>query len=73
VHFFRGDVYSSRWITDSITSGKLLDKDDYFRYDNTGDGIKRIDFGRGKVIYTITEAIKIFELGQNNKINGKGA
>ncbi len=33
-NFFRGDVYSARWITDSVKEKRLLDKDDYFRYEN---------------------------------------
>lgn len=59
-------MYSSRWIIDSIKSGSLLPKDDYFRFENSGDGIKRIDFGRGKIQYTMTEAVKLFEIALSN-------
>ena len=71
--FFRGDVHSARWIVDSIKEGKLLDKEDYFRYECAGEGIKRIEFGKGKVPYTMTEAIKIFEIGLANASRSRGA
>lgn len=32
--FFTGEVYSARWVTDSVKEKKLLDKDEYFRFDN---------------------------------------
>jgi len=29
-HFFAGDVYTGRWIVDSVKEGKLLNKEWYF-------------------------------------------
>lgn len=66
-HFFYGDVYSAKWLVDSAKRGELLNKDEFFLYKNTEKGIKRIEFGVNKPIYTITEALKIFELAINNK------
>lgn len=47
-NFFRGDVYTAKWIIESIKSGQLLEKDDFFRYVNPEEGAKRLDFGRNK-------------------------
>jgi hypothetical protein len=72
-NFFEGSVYSARWITDSIKEKRLLDKDNYFRYENSGEGVKRMEFGRTKVIYTMTEGIKVLEIGFANKTSSRGA
>ena len=45
-HFFHGEVYQARWITESIRDGRLLSKDDYFSFNNTADGCKRLGFGK---------------------------
>lgn len=66
-NYFKGEVFSARWITESIKDGKLLDKENYFKYENLGEGLKRIEFGKGKVPYTITEGIKLLEIGISNK------
>lgn len=61
-HYFQGDVYQSRWITDSVKEGVLLNKDWYFSFNNQHDNCKRLGFGKQHVRYTITEAIKIFSI-----------
>ena len=61
-HYFGGDIYSGRWIIDSVKEGKLQNKDWYFSYNNQDPKSKRLGFGKGNVRYTITEAIKVFQI-----------
>jgi len=30
--YFESDVYSAKWLVDSVKEGKLLDKDQYFAF-----------------------------------------
>jgi hypothetical protein len=43
-----------------VKEGQLLDKQEYFAYENKSEQCKRLGFGKHNVRYTITEAIKIF-------------
>ena len=60
--FFNGDVYSSRWLYDSVREGKLQDADEYkvklgcFYERRT----THIFPARPRVLYTMTEAIKLY-------------
>lgn len=66
-YFFAGDIYRAHWLADSVKEGKLLDKEDYFSFKNDIKNKKRLDFNQQHVQYTITEAIKIFEIAFANK------
>ena len=59
-HYFAGEVYSSRWIIDSVKEGSLLPKEGYLSFENTHENCKKLNFGKQNVRYTIREAIKIF-------------
>ena len=74
-HFFQGDVYQAKWVTDCVKEGKLLERDTYFSYHNDHDGAKRLGFGKKHVKFTITEAIKVFQIAvqKENKIKSKSA
>jgi len=74
-HFFHGDVFQAKWITESILNGRLLNKEDYFSFNNSADGCKRLGFGKQHVRYTITEAIKVFQIAlqKENKMKAKSA
>ena len=61
-HYFGGDIYSARWIIDSVKEGKLQNKEWYFSYNNQDEKSKRLGFGKANVRYTITEAIKVFQI-----------
>ena len=56
-----------------MREGELLDKDSYLDFFNKEKGIKRIVFGVQKPLYTITEAIKIFEIALANQKSARGA
>jgi hypothetical protein len=43
-HFFWGQVYSSRWIVESVKMGELQDPEDFLQYRNTDEGSKRLQF-----------------------------
>lgn len=59
--FFAGEVYSARWLVDSVKNGELINRAEYKLYENPEQpGIKRFGFGKSNVKYTIREAIKIF-------------
>ena len=40
---------------------------------NDGKGIKKLDFAKSRVVYTITEGIKIFEVAQAKNRENTGA
>lgn len=58
--YYKGDIYSSKWITDSISEGKLQKREDYFMCININEKSKRLNIGKKKK-YTIIEGIKLFE------------
>ena len=72
-HFFQGDVFQARWIVDSVKEGRLIDKMEYFAYNNQEAHCKRLGFGKQHVRYTITEALKVFSLALPNKKKSKSA
>lgn len=72
-HYFGGDIYSARWIIDSVKEGHLQNREDYFSYANGDDKCKRLGFGKANVRYTITEAIKVFQIALQNKSKSKSA
>ena len=51
---------------DSIKEGKLLGSDHYYAFQNKEAGSKRLDFAAGRVRFTITEGIKVFEIALAN-------
>ena len=72
-HFFQGEVFQARWIIDSIKEGRLLDKMEYFAYNNQEKHCKRLGFCKPNPKYTITEALKVFGIAMPNKTKSKGA
>ena len=64
--YYKGPIYSSRWITDSVNEGKLQKKDDYFICININEKSKRLNIGKKKK-YTIIEGIKLFETVSSHK------
>lgn len=66
-YYFRGDLYSAKWLVESVKAGKLVDKDDFFLREVNGKGIKRFDLVKGRVKYTMTEALKVFEIAAANR------
>ena len=71
-NFFRGDVYRAHWLVDSVKAGRLLDKAEYLSHTDTKSN-KRLAFTHDKMNYTITEAIKIFEIGMANTGSASGS
>ena len=67
LHYFLGDVHQGHWLVESVKQGKMLDNKDYFAFKNTESGSKRIDFIAERIKYTITEGMKIFEIGVANE------
>jgi len=65
-HFFQGPVYSAKWIVDSVIAGQLIDKEPYCEFVNSTKGCKRIEFRTAKPLYTLTEAVKTFEIAIAN-------
>jgi hypothetical protein len=48
-----------------------LDKDDYKLSINTDKDALKLEFGRSNPAYTITEALKVFEIVANNQLYTK--
>ena len=70
--FFKGDVYRANWLIDSVKAGQLLDKQQYFSHSDQSSS-KRLSFTSEKVAYSITEAIKVFDIGMTNSTSAAGA
>ena len=51
---------------DSIKNEALLENDQYYAFHNNEPGSKRLDFTAGRIRYTITEGIKVFEIALAN-------
>ena len=64
--YYKGQIYSSKWITDSVNEGKLQKKEDYFMCINIHEKSKRLNIGKKKK-YTIIEGIKLFETVSSHK------
>ena len=56
-------MYSARWLIDCMKQNQVVDAEPYLQYENYGESICRIEFGKQHIPFTITEAIKIAELG----------
>ena len=51
----------------------MLNKEWYLAQNNQHENCKRIGFGKQHVRYTITEAIKVFQIALQNKTKSKSA
>ena len=71
--YFNGDIYSAKWLIDSVKESRLLPKDDYFSYKNEEKKSRKITFGKNNVKYTITEALKVFTIALRNREKNKAA
>ena len=58
-NYYKGTIYSTEWIGDSVKAGKLLDKQKY-KLTEIKDG-KELEFAKGKLQYTIREVIIIYD------------
>ena len=70
--YFYGDVYYAHWLVDSVKAGELLEKDDYFAF-TASKNVRFIKFTVAKPNYTITEALKVFEIAMPNKTSASGS
>ena len=62
-NYHYGDVYSVKWIVDSIMDKELKDPLNYLKFvnnENNGENIKRLVFSKSNTLYTIREGLKIF-------------
>ena len=64
--YYKGPIYSSKWIVDSIQQGKCLNKDDYFVCINIDERSRMLNIGKKKK-YTVIEGIKLYEMITNHK------
>ncbi len=64
--FYKGNIYSSKWIHDSIKEKKCLKKEDYFICINIDAKSLQLNIGKKKK-YTIMEGIKLYEIITNHK------
>jgi hypothetical protein len=68
--FFRGCVYSSEWIYDSIKEGKLIEEiDEYLEGMHKKSSLVTIPKGTRRQ-YTITEVLRIWEEVEKERIKG---
>ena len=58
-----------------MKEGTLLNRESYHSFNNQHEGCKRLGFGKQHVRYTITEAIKVFQIAlqKENKTKSKSA
>ena len=64
--YYKGIIYSTDWITDSIKQGKLLPKEQY-ALRKLGKG-RPNEFNKGKLQYTIREVAIIFDWIKDKKL-----
>ena len=64
--FFAGEVYSAHWLIESVKDGELRDKDGYLRFVNSSENCMKLSFRKAKIGFTLTEAIKVFEIAVAN-------
>lgn len=64
--FYKGNIYSARWISESVASKKLLKKEEYFLCINIDEKSKKLNIAKKKK-YTIVEGIKFFEVIMSHK------
>lgn len=65
-NYYKGDIYSSRWIVQSIKEKKCLKKDEFFVCINVDEKSLRLNIGKKKK-YTIIEGMKLYETMTNHK------
>ena len=70
--FFAGEVFSARWLLESVQKGELQPSEPYLEWTNTDPQCLKLDFNQGKLRYTIREGIKIFELALANLSKASG-
>jgi hypothetical protein len=59
--FYRGEIYSSVWIVDSVKKQKLLPKSNYLLTNNTSSQAIKLNIGKRKR-YSISEGILMYEI-----------
>jgi len=64
--FFAGEVYSAHWLIESVKDGELRDKDGYLSFVNSSENCMKLSFRKAKIGFTLTEAIKVFEIAVAN-------
>lgn len=64
--FYKGKIYSARWITESIAQGKCLSAEAFFLCTNSEQIARKLNIGKKKK-YTIIEGIKLYEFITNQK------
>ena len=64
--FYVGKIFSSKWIHDSVESGKCLPCDAYFVCFNSAEISRKLNIGKKKK-YTVIEGMKLYELLTNQK------
>lgn len=74
--YFWGDVFQGHWIVESIKAERLVDQDPHFAFHNKEKGSKRVAFPNTKIRFTMTEAIKVFEIAlanQRSEVSARGS
>jgi hypothetical protein len=71
--YFRGKVYKAHWLVDSVKDQFLHDPKDYLAFEKKDSKGGLTLLLKNHTPYTITEAIKIFDLALNNKTQARGA
>jgi hypothetical protein len=64
--FFKGGIYSTKWITDSLKARKLLSKEDFLITLNNDDDSRVLEVPRNAK-FTIAEGMKIYEIASQQK------
>jgi hypothetical protein len=64
--YYRGNIYSARWIYESVKNKKFMKRDDYFLCINVDASSKRLNIAKKKK-YTIIEGLKLFETVSSHK------
>lgn len=59
--FYMGEVYSEKWIIDSITHGELQDCDDYILWSVGSADALKLQLKK-RLLYTIREVYKVYDL-----------
>lgn len=60
--YYLGEVYTAKWLYDSIEEGKLLDKS-FYEHDYVGAEVaKKFELEREWNLYTIREGYKVYEI-----------
>lgn len=65
-HYYKGKIFSSNWITESVEKGELLPKDKYSLM-KIANG-REFEFNKGKMQYTLREAILVYDWIKDEKL-----